>query len=165
MATAGIGALVAAIVAVLAWVEARKSARAAEGSAEAARDSLELQRSEAARARERTDVMWAREWDTRSERPGLIRYRNVGSTTAHGVSALIRVNEETHVVEADAVAPDGFIELDCTTLYEAERRASEQARAEPRPRGQLIFVGTRFHVRSRLSWETAQGSPGVQVID
>lgn len=163
---AAVGALgtgVGAVVALLAQRAARKSAQAAEASAQAARESLDLQRAEAARALERADVVWARV-KARAD-PGLIRIRNVGSTTAHEVTAVLRVNGRQHVVSAAAVAPDEELHLDARAEYDAARqRAADRMRAA-RSAGVVSLSYPRFKVHARITWETELGSPGVQSIE
>lgn len=159
---AAIGSIIAAVMAIRARSDSRAAAVASETSAEAAEGALELSRAEVARARERTDVQWDRQYD--KARLGLVRYRNVGSTTAYNVTIALTVNDVREDLSLGDVAPGGTIEFDKTEVRFAAAVRADQRRVEAQHDGIGLIAGPRFHVLARITWTSELGTPAVVAI-
>ena len=161
-----IGAL---IVAFLARRDSRAAARAAETSAEssersavAAEQSLELSRLESRRQVERTDVEWEREQP--KKRPGVVAYRNIGTTTAFAVTAVITVNGQRFDLQCGNVTPDGLVEHDATHLYNLARQDSAALVSSMSRAGISYFGSAHFAVTARISWQSELGTPSIRTL-
>lgn len=156
-------AVVAVVVAAFARRDSKRSADAAERSAatseDSARSSAEsaaVARREEARQIERTDVEWRRVSE-RPERRGHLEFRNVGTTTAHVVSAVLTVNGERTHLECEQLLAGGSISFDATKLAKKVAIAGSVG-------GKYVY-GFRFDVAARITWQSELGSPGVWAYD
>jgi len=140
------------------------SAESSERSAVAAEETLGLSRLEARRRIERTDVEWRRE-KHKFPRVGVVTYRNVGTTTAHMVAAVLTINGQRFDLPLlGALEPDGLIEHDAAELYKeaAQRYAAHVRNADS---GGVTVVGSpRFEVTARISWQSELGTPSIATL-
>jgi hypothetical protein len=176
----GLGEIVGVVSAVVAvgalWVsqsarrDSKASARAAVASAEssersavAAEESLGLSRLEARRQIERTDVEWERD-KRKGPSGGIVAYRNVGSTTAYAVTAVLTINSQRFEETFGDIPANGLIEYDSGDLY----ALAEQKRAADRAAMAAVGIGygsiTHFAVTARISCQSELGTPIIQML-
>lgn len=156
---AAVLALVSAGVAILARRDSRSSAESSRDAADAAQHSLDLARQQDARTLERRDVRWER-----IKSGGVLEYRNVGTTTAHDVTAVLTINgERVPLNDLGDVQAGGSFSHDASDTYAAAVRA-DRARTQRMNAGGMIFAsrGPEFVVTARITWESELGIPGVQ---
>jgi hypothetical protein len=156
-------------VALLARQDSKASARAAvtsaqssERSAVAAEQSFELSRLDARRRVERTDVEWERE--KREGHRGVVVYRNVGTTTACAVTAVLTINDQRFDATYGDIPPDGVIEHDAEEIYaRAEQKRARDADSLAAA-GIISGFSTRFAVTARISCQSELGTPIIQTL-
>lgn len=159
----GTGALLAAGFAGFSWWEAHRSAGSARTSANAADATVELQRAEVARTRERVDIVW--EMNRKSRGAGQVVLTNTGTTTAHDVDVVVTINGDRLPGHADALAPTDTIVIDATEQQDASERAFAARERSFRAPDMVILSVPRWKVSARITWVSELGTPGVQVID
>lgn len=170
----GLGSVAAAVVAglalVVAWLarrDSRQSAEASVRSAEAAERAAEITELEARRRVERSDVVWERERRSRGRQleAGILRYQNVGSQDAFGVSAVLTINGERIELSPGRVPAGTCFEYDAREIHQKAKQARDRRRAarESRP-GIAVMDTTRFRVSARISWQTELGTPGIVIL-
>lgn len=139
---------------------AADSAKEAKRSADAAEDANAIARQARAQALEVTDVVWQGE-----SRQGVVTFRNVGSTIAKDVTAVVRINGRRHDLVAGDVEVDKGFECDGSEELERARAANAATTAKMNQAG-IAYVGVpSFKVEARISWYSAAGAPGVVTID
>jgi len=139
------------------------SAESSERSAVAAEESLGLSRLEARRQVERTDVEWERE-KRKGPAGGVVAYRNVGTTTAHMVTAVMTINGNRFDLPFGDVEPNGLIEHDASELYkQAAQRHAARVRSGASV-GVTVVGGARFTVTARISCQSELGTPIIQTL-
>jgi hypothetical protein len=161
--SAALAAVIAVVAAAFARRDSRRSADAAERSAATAEDSAGSSAESAAVARreegrliERSDVEWRRLVE-RPERRGHLEFRNVGTTVAHVVTAVVSVNGERIHLECDRVLAGGSSTYDATKLGKTAVIAGSVG-------GKYVY-GTKFDVTARITWQSQLGTPGVWAYD
>ena len=160
----------AVVVSVFARRDSKASARAAgtsaassERSAVAAEESLGLSRLEARRQIERTDVEWERE-KRQGPGGGVVAYRNVGSTTAYAVTAVLTINGQRFDATFGDIPANGLIEQDTGDLYalaQQKRWADEAAMSSA---GYVYGGRTHFAVTARISCQSELGTPIIRML-
>jgi hypothetical protein len=172
----GVGAAVAVgalWVSLLARRDSKASARAAVTSAEssersavAAEQSFELSRLEARRRVERTDVKW--ELEKSKDHPGVLVYRNVGTTTAYAVTAALTINNQRVDVIYGDIPANGIIEYDAEEIYALAAQKAVAATAAWRAGGPRFgdFPPKRHIVvaTARISCQSELGTPMIQML-
>lgn len=157
VATAVTAAVAVAALAV-AWLARRDSHRSAEASAasaEAAAESAAVARRDEARHLERTDVKWERPRQ-RGDDQSQVVYRNVGTTPAFQVAAVLTINGTRATLEADVVEPGGSISYDATGMGRRVVIAASYGSD-----GANRAYGIRYMVNARITWQSKLGTPGV----
>ena len=138
------------------------SAESSSRSAVAAEESLELSRLEARRQVERTDVEWERE--EREDHPGFVVYRNVGTTTAYAVTAVLTINDHRTDLTCGDISANGLIEYDAGQLYTLAEQELAADYAAMSAAGIDYVSRTRFVVTARISWESELGTPIIRTL-
>ena len=90
--------------------------------------------------------------------------RNVGTTTAYSVSALIRVDDERFDVVAGDVGSDKTFDCDARHVYSAMRERNRRTVNEMSQAGIAYFPSSSVEIEARITWQSANGTPGVQVV-
>jgi hypothetical protein len=160
-------ALIALGVAVWANVIARTAANASRTSADEARRSSdaaiaanELTRDEVLRDKELHDV----EWRIEESQGGLLRLRNVGTSTAFSVSALVRVEEQRFDVVGGDVDTDGTLTCDAASVYQSKHDENRRLIQAMSQSGIAYFPSGTVTIEARVTWQSAMGTPGVQIV-
>lgn len=156
-------------VALLARQDSKASARAAvtsaqssERSAVAAEQSFELSRFDALRRVERTDVEWER--GEREGHLGVVVYRNVGSTTAYAVTAVLTINDQRFDATYGDIPPDGVIDHDAEEFYALAEQKREKDAYEMAAVGVIADFSTHFAITARISCQSELGTPIIQTL-
>lgn len=144
----------------LAARSARASASAAERAAASGAEELEELRAARARETERVDVEWALEVDG-----GRISIRNVGTTTAHEVIAVLDIDADRREAVETRVPRDEAVLVDASDLYRQAVEAAQSRRDSLAQAGIASMAIARLQVRGRISWLSPLGTPGVQLLD
>ena len=140
---------------------ARRSADEAKRSADAAEAANQLAARERARALEVVDVAWDIEKPTPE---GVIVIRNIGTTTAYSVTAVVRVGVERFDVTPGDLPSDADFEIDAAELYERKRQSNRAAVASMAASGIAYAPSSGLPIEARVSWQSAEGTPGVAIV-
>lgn len=169
-AASGVAAVVAMIAVAVAWLARRDSKRSAgaaersaissEDSAKSSADSAAVAQREEARGIERADVEWQRIVE-RPARQEHVEFRNVGTTTAYVVTAVVTINGERIHLQQDQVQPAANLTYDATGLGKRVVIGGTIGGS----RGGSFVYGTRFDLQARITWQSKLGTPEVWTYD
>ena len=138
------------------------SAESSRRSTVAAEESLGLSRLEARRQIERTDVEWER--DKRKGLRGVVVYRNVGTTTAYAVTAVLTINDQRFDATYGDIPANGVIEHDAGELYTLAEQKGWANVAAMSAAGYVYGGRTHFDVTARISCQSELGTPIIQTL-
>lgn len=139
------------------------SAESSERSAVAAEESLGLSRLEARRQIERTDVEWERE-KRKGPGGGVVAYRNVGTTTAYAVTAVLTINGQRFDATFGDIPANGLIEHDSGELYALAEQKLWADTAAMSAAGWVYAGRTHFAVTARISCQSELGTPIIRTL-
>jgi hypothetical protein len=99
----------------------------------------------------------------RKDHPGVV-YRNVGTTTAHAVTAVPTINNQRFDLTFGDVEPNGLIEHEASDLFHYAAEQDEVNIRNASSAGIALVSGPSFKVTERLSWRSELGTPSIWTL-
>ena len=128
---------------------ARRSADEAKRSADAAEAANQMATKERARALEVVDVAWAIGEPIAPD--GIVAIRNIGTTTAHSVTALVRVDGERYDVAPSDVASDEVFIVDAAETSRQKIQSNRESSASMAASGIVWIPSDLLFVEARVT--------------
>ena len=157
---AAVFGIVGAIAAVLALLYAHAANRKSYDANVLAHDALELGRKSEERAVERDDVRWDGDWSTKPEELGVYLLRNIGTTNAYSVLAIVEIDGDRQLAKASAVdAGRGYMRFDFPSVRAALRSELEKYVLQKDAMYPIPDMGRLLHrFETTVRWKTVNGT-------
>jgi hypothetical protein len=163
-----VAVVVALVFSVIAALQVRKANsqtaennRIAKESNEIARRADERSERSERRETERNDVVWESGWS----QPGIWTVTNLGRDSACAATLVLRVDDESHVVDVDNVGSGESTHVDLNDQRNAEAKRVRDVMSSAHGSGVAYIASANLTIGHRLTWKSSLGTWHLDVAE